>query len=77
MRRNFVAQVAYLSAPTRFGKSVAHLTQLLYQRVDLLLLAIHLRVELIEQVFGEARLDLQVDEAVFNRCWNVHALYWT
>jgi hypothetical protein len=32
---------------------------------------------LVEQVFGKARLDFQVDEAVFNRGWDFHALYWT
>ena len=77
MRWNFVTQVAYFSAPTRFGQAIAHLSQLLDQRVDLLLLAVHLRIQLVEQVFGKARLDFQVDEAVFNRGWDFHALYWT
>ena len=63
MRRNFVPQVAYFSAPARFGQAIAHLSQLLNQRVDLHLLAVDLRVELIQQVFGKTCLDFQVDEA--------------
>jgi hypothetical protein len=77
MRRDFVAQVAQFGAATRLGQAVAHLPQLSNQRIDLLLLSVDLRIELVEQVFGKACLDLQVDQAVFNRGGNVHGLYWT
>ena len=77
MRRDFVAQVAHFGAATRLGQTVTHLAQLLNQRVDLLLLAVNLRTELVEQVFGEACLDFQVNQAVFNWGGNVHGLYWT
>ena len=77
MRRDFIAQVAHFSAASRFGQAIAHLAQLLNQRIYLLLLAIHLRIELVEQVFGKAGLDFQVDQAVFNRGGDVHGLYWT
>ena len=77
MGRDFVAQIAHFSAATRFGQTVSHLAQLLDQRVNLLLLAVDLRIELVEQIFGEAGLDFQVDQAVFNRGGNVHGLYWT
>ena len=77
MRRDFIAQVAHLGTSTRFGQAIAHLAQLLKKRVDLLLLAIHLRIELVQQVFGKTGLDFQVNQAVFNRGGNVHGLYWT
>ena len=77
MRRNFIAQIARLGTATRLGQALAHLTQLLNQRVNLLLLAVYLCIELVEQVFGEARLDFEVDQAIFDRGWNVHGLYWT
>ncbi len=77
MRRNFIAQIARLGAATRLGQAVAHLTQFLNQRVNLLLLAVHLRIELVEQVFCKAGLDFEVNQAIFDKGWNVHALYWT
>jgi len=77
MRRNFITQVAHLGAATRFGQTISHLAQLLDQRVNLLLLSVNLRIELVEQIFGEAGLDFQVDQAVFNRGGDVHGLYWT
>ena len=77
MRRNFIAQIARLCTATRLGQAVAHLPQLLNQRINLLLLAIHLGIELVEQVFGKARLDFEVDQTIFNKGWNIHGLYWT
>ena len=77
MRRDFIAQITRLGTAPRLGQAVAHLTQLLNQRVNLLLLAVHLRIELVEQVFGKAGLDFEVDQAIFDVGWNVHALYWT
>ena len=77
MGRDFVAQVAHFSAAARFGQAIPHLAQLLNQRVNLLLLAVHLCIELVQQVFGEASLDFQVNQAVFNRGRDVHGLYWT
>ena len=52
-------------------------TSLQSLRVNLLLLAVDLCIELVEQVFGKACFDFQVNQAVFNRGWNVHGLYWT
>ena len=77
MRRNLVAQITHLSTTTRLGQAVTHLAQLLNQRINLLLLAVDLCIELVEQVFGKTGLDLQVNQAVFNRGWNVQGLYWT
>ena len=77
MRRNFIAQIAHLGTTARLRQAVAHLTQLLNQRINLLLLAVQLRIELVEQVFSKARLDFEVNQAIFDVGWNVHALYWT
>ena len=77
MRRDLVTQIAHLGATARFGQALTHLAQLLNERINLLLLSVHLRIELVEQVFGETGLDLQINQAVFNRGWNVHGLYWT
>ena len=77
MGRDLIAQIAHFGTTARLGQTVTHLAQLLNERVNLLLLAVHLRVELIEQIFGKARFDLQINQAVFNRGWNVHSLYWT
>lgn len=77
MRWNFVAQIAHFSATSRLGQAITHLAQLLNERINLLLLAINLRVELVQQVFGKTGLDFQVDQAIFNRGWNVHGPYWT
>ena len=77
MGRDFVAQIAHLGTPARFGQAVTHLAQFGDQRVNLLLLEIDLRVELVEQVFGETGLDFKVDQAVFDGRRDVHGLYWT
>lgn len=77
MRRNVVSQIAHLSATARFRQTIAHGTQLMHQGVDLLLLPVHQRIELVQQVFGKARLDFKLNQAVFNSGWDVHALYWT
>ena len=77
MRRDFVTQIAHFSATAGLGQALTHLAQFLNQRINLLLLAVHLRIELVQQVFGETGLDLQINQAVFNRGWNVHSLYWT
>ena len=72
MRRDLVAQIAHLSAAPCLWQALAHLAQLLNEGVDLLLLAIHLGVELVEQVFGETGLDFKVDQSVFNGERDVH-----
>lgn len=77
MRRDVVAQVAHLSATARFRQTITHGAQLMHQGVDLLLLPVHQRIELVQQVFGKARLDFKLNQAVFDSGWDVHALYWT
>jgi chemotaxis protein CheY-P-specific phosphatase CheC len=77
MGRDLVAQIAHFGTTARLGQAVTHLAQLLNERVNLLLLAIDLRIELVEQIFSEAGFDLEINQAVFNWGGNVHGLYWT
>src|SRR5687768_12602240 len=70
MRRQFVARMARAPA---FGHLLAKLRELLDEPVDLLLLPVDRQVELVEQVVGEARLDLQVLDAAFQCVCVFHA----
>ena len=63
MRRQVVAGPAERAA-ARFGHLLAQPLDFAQQRVDLLLLADNDQVQLVEQVFVEAGLDLQLGQAV-------------
>ena len=63
MRRQFVAQVLRLA---HTGGGLAQVADLAQQAVDLLLLAQDDFIQLINQVFGEAGLDLQIGQPLFN-----------
>ena len=64
MRRQLIPQAAE-GARLRLGGLLAQAFDLALQAVDLVLLAHDDGVELIEQVFGEAGLDLEVGQALF------------
>ena len=67
MRRQFFTQVAHRAgAPVR--DLLPELADLASQGVDLLLLAKDDLVQLIQQVFAEAGLDLQLGQALFGSC---------
>mgnify|MGYP006982268869 FL=1 len=70
MGRQFVAGILHGSVPARSGAVglFLELGDLLRQSVDLLLLAKNRQVELIEQVFGVAGLDLELVEARADAC---------
>ena len=51
-----------------FGHLPTQLVQLLHQAIDLLLLSIDHQIQLVEQVFGEAGLDLEFGQAGFDGC---------
>ena len=63
MRRQFVAQIERCCTAS-FWNLLAQTPQLAGKVVNLLLLAVDDEVELIEQVFGVAGLDLQVIQAL-------------
>src|SRR5665647_1455061 len=65
MRRQFVAQAArHANFPVR--ALLLYLTDLANQHIELLLLAHDDLVKLIHHVFGEAGLDLQISQALFD-----------
>ena len=64
MRRQLISQAAK-AARLRLGGLLAQAFDLALQAVDLVLLAHDDGVELIEQVFGEAGLDLEVGQPLF------------
>jgi len=64
MRRQLIPQAAK-GACLRLGGLLAQAFDLALQAVDLVLLAHDDGVELIEQVFGEAGLDLEVGQSLF------------
>jgi hypothetical protein len=63
MRRQFVAQIERCCTAS-FWNLLAQTPQLAGKIVNLLLLAVNDEVELIEQIFGVAGLDLQVVQAL-------------
>lgn len=66
MRRDFVTQIAWLD---RFGVGLhfpIKMAQLFLQQIDLLLLPEHGTIELLDQIFGQARLDFQLGQAIFH-----------
>jgi len=64
MRRQLISQAAK-AACLWLGGLLAQAFDLAHQAVDLVLLAHDDGVELIEQVFGEAGLDLEVGQSLF------------
>ena len=70
MRRQLIPQAAKGSR-LRLGGSLAQALDLARKAVDLVLLAHDDGVELIEQVFGEAGLDLEVGQSLFGAVFGV------
>ena len=83
MRRHVVTQAARRISAVA-GHRLPQCGDLANQQIDLLLLANHNRVELFEQVFGKAGLDLQRVEALLNtlQCmrrfieWRLSDVFW-
>jgi len=66
MRRQIISQTARRSDPTLCSRPWSQISDLANQNIDLLLLADDVLVEFVEQVFGEAGLDLEVGQALFH-----------
>ncbi len=66
MRRQLVAQVAHasISIPLTRGGFLTQAHKLAHQQFNLLLLAGHDLVELVDKVFEEGELDLKIGQAV-------------
>jgi len=72
MRRQFIAQIALPDLAT-FGLLPAQLDHFAQQQIQLLLLAKDGLVQLVQQVFGVAGLDLQFSQAGIGVVRLVHA----
>ena len=74
MGRHFFAQVARHADFPVSGR-LSKVTYLENQNVDLLLLADDDLVQLIQQIFGEAGLDLEIGQALVDVVWVLHAAF--